>query len=333
MRNLIVLCIVAVAALRGGLLSAETLDGWLLAQVKKDEQLLSDALSQTGGHSLELLRDSRTYIPFFLEAPRSHVSALTEYKLLFDAWRNDNGQSFLPGGYIYRLRFADAPPLYATSAGVWDGTTWRSLDQDKDLVVEPTRVWNGSAGDYLFATMLAGARPKIVVYGQHGEVKREETFDLKAADFEQRVAAAEQIYAGKGSPTLELLSLGEYLENPNASWREVDLSGQFNLRNQQQRDVERKRLKPGLHLTRNVAIEALQSKSSAQEAQRSHASSEPIPEPQTRILVPQPSKPINSPKSTPRPVEESFSLMRLSAVAVVIMAALGLLWPLLRKRK
>jgi hypothetical protein len=310
-------------ALCGWPLSAEPLNDWLSAQIQKDEELLSDANSQINGASLELLRDSRTYMPFFLEAPESHASDLTGYKPLFDAWGNDNGQSFLPGGYIFRLRFADAQPLYATSAGNWDGTTWRSLSLGKDFVVEPARVWNGSGDDYLFATMLAGVPPRIVVYDQHGEVKREESFDVNDADFEQRVAVAEHAYAEKGSPVLEMLSLAEYVENPDASWREVDLSGQFNLRNQQQRDAERERLKPGLHLTRNTAIEALQSKSSPQEPQRLRASSEPMPAPE----------PMKSPKAEPPPVEESPASTRWPVVAVVVVAALGLLWVLLKKRK
>jgi len=325
MRNFIFFGILLMT-LCDGSLSAEPLNDWLLEQMQKDEQLLADALSQTDGHSLELLRDSRTYIPFFLETPRSHASDLTEYKLLFDTWRNDNGQSFLPGGYIYRLRFADAPPLYATSAGDWDGTIWHSLTLSKDFVVDPARVWNGSGTDYLFATMLAGTRPKIVVYDQHGEVKREEAFDVNAVDLEEQVAAAEQTYAGKGCPILEMLSLDEYLENPDEPWREADLSGQFNLANQQQRDTELERLKLRPHLTRNAAIEALQSKSLSQEAQRSHASSEPMPVPQS----PEPTKP---PKATPTPVEESSSSTRWPVLAVVIVAAVGLLWLLLKKRK
>ena len=62
--------------------SAEPLSGWLLEQVQKDEQLL------------KLLKDSRIYMPFFLEAPRGHASALARYNLLFDAWRSDKDQTF-----------------------------------------------------------------------------------------------------------------------------------------------------------------------------------------------------------------------------------------------
>jgi len=325
MRNFILFSIV-VMALGGRLLYADSLNDWILAQVRKDEQLLADAVLQTGGHSLELLKDSRIYMPFFLEAPESHASALMEYKPLFDAWENDNSQKFLSGGYIYRLSFANAPPLYATSAGHWDGIDWHSLDLGKDLAVEPSRVWNGSGDDYLFATSLYGVPPKIVVYDQQGEVKREEAFDANAADLEQRVAAAEQTYVGKGSPILEMLSLAEYVENPDASWRKVDLSGQFNLRNQQQRDAERERLKSAPHLTRNTAIEALQSKSSPQEPQRPRASLEPMPAAQAP-------EPMKSPKAGPTPVEEPSSSTRWLLVAVLVVAALGLLGVWLKKRK
>lgn len=308
--------------------SAESLSDWVLLQVQKDEQLLADALTQTDGHSLELLRDSRTYIPFFLEAPGSHASALTDYEPLFDAWGNDNGQSFLSGGYIYRLMFANAPTLYATSAGFWGGSDWYSLDLGKDFAVEPSHVWNGSGDDYLFATMLAGAPPKIVVYDVQGEIKRVEVFDVNAADLEQRVATAVQTYAEKGSPVLEMLSLGEYLENPDALWREVDLSGQFNLRNQQEREAERERLKPGFHLTRNVAIEELKSKSSREAAQRTSDSSDAMPQ------TAEPEMSTNQKPESLMPVHVSSPApTRWPVVIVLVVTALGLLWVLLKRKK
>ena len=326
MKNFILFSIVAMG-MCGWSRSAEPLNDWLLDQVAKDEQLLSNALSQTDGHSLELLKYARTYVPFFLEPPGNFNFDSQSQKAEFDAWlAKGNRKGFLPGGYIYQLRFADAPPLYATSAGDWDGTTWHSLSLGKDFVVEPARVWNGSENDYLYATMLSGVPPKIIVYDQRGEIMREEAFDVNASDFEQRVAAAEQTYAGKGSPILEMLSLAEYLENPDASWREADLSGQFNLRNQQQRDAERERLKSAPHLTRNAAIEALQSQSPPQETQRPHASSEPMPAPKAP-------DPIKSRKAEPTPVEESPPPPRWPLVAVVIVSVLGLLWVLLKKRK
>jgi len=297
-----------------------------LGEVKRDEQLLADALSKTDGHSLELLKESQSYVPFFLEAPESHVFASNEYKPFFDTWRNDNGQIFLSGGYLYRLRFSDAPPLYGTSAGYWGGSDWYSLDLGKNFVVEPSRVWNGSGDDYLFATTVAGVPPKIIVYDKHGEVKREEVFDVNVADLEERVAAGEQAFSANGSPILEMIALAEYLKTPDGSWRKVDLSGPFNLRNQQQRDAERERLKPGVNLTRNEAIKALQSKLSPQAAQRGHALSESQPGP------PALEKPgeRNPARSTPAGVSPSATLW--PAVSAVV-TVLGLLWVALKKRK
>ncbi len=323
MRNIILFGIV-VTSLYGRSLSAESLNDWLLAQVQKDEQRLIDAHSQTDGRSLELLRDSRTYIPFFLEAPGNHASDLAEYKQLFDAWGNGSAQGFLPGGYIFRLRFSDAPPLYAASAGSWDGKVWHSLDLNKDLIIESARVWSGSRNDFLYATTVAGVLPKMIVYDQHGEVKREEVFNVNDADFEQRLAAAELTYAGKGTPILEMLSLAEYLENPDASWREADLSGQFNFRNQQQRKAERERLESRPYLTRRGAIKVLKWKSSPQEPQQPSTSS-------GQMSVPQAPESIKSSKATQTTVEVSSPPP--GWLVVVVVAVLGLLWVWLKKRK
>ena len=309
--------------------SSEQLSAWLLGEVKRDEQLLADALSKADGHSLELLKESPSYVPFFLEAPGSHIFASNVYKPFFDTWKNDNGQIFLSGGYIYRLRFSDAPPLYATSAGYWGGSDWYSLDLGKDFVVEPSSVCNGSGDDYLFATTVAGVPPKIIVYDKHGEVKREEVFDVNVADLEERVAAGEQAFSEKGSPLLEMISLAEYLKTPDGSWREVDLSGPFNLRNQQQRDAERERLKSGVNLTRNEAVNALQSKLSPQAAQRGHALSESRPGP------PATEKPgeRNPARSTQAGVSPSATLWPAVAAAVAVVSVLGLLWVALKKLK
>lgn len=323
MRSLIVFIISLIGFCRY-VCSSEEISVWLLGEVKRDEQLLADALSKTDGHSLELLKESPSYVPFFLEAPGSHVFAANEYKPFFDTWENGNGQIFLSGGYIYRLRFSDAPPLYATSAGYWGGSEWYSVDFGKDFVVEPSSVWNGSGDDYLFATSVAGVPPKIIVYDKHGEVKREEVFDMNGADLEERVAAGEQAFSEKGSPILEMISLAEYLKTPDGSWRKVDLSGQFNLRNQQQRDAERERMKPGVNLTRNEAIKALQSKLSPPAGQRGHALSESLPGP------PESEKPgeRNPARSTPARVSPSATLW--PAVAAVV-SVLGLLWVALKK--
>lgn len=323
MKNFILFCI-TVMIIHGRPLHAESLDDWILAQVQNDEQLLSNAFSQTDGHSIDLLKYSRTYVPFFLEPPANYAFDSVS-KAAFDAWfAEENRKGILPGGYIYRLRFDGASPLYAASAGNWEVETWYSIDLNKDLIVESASVWSGSGADYLYATMLTGVPPRLVVYDRQGEVKSEEVFDVNAADLEQRLKAAKQAYAEKGAPILEMLSLAEYLENPDASWREVDLSGRFNLRNQQQRDTERERLKSGLHLTRSAAIEALRSKLSSQEVQRPDASSE---------SVPQAPGPIPSSQAEPTPLEEPLSSTRWLVAAVGVFTALGLLWVFLKKRK
>jgi hypothetical protein len=168
--------------------------------------------------------------------------------------------------------------------------------------------------------------PKIIVYDKHGEVKREEVFDVNVADLEERVAAGEQAFSEKGSPLLEMISLAEYLKTPDGSWREVDLSGPFNLRNQQQRDAERERLKSGVNLTRNEAIKALQSKLSPQAAQRGHALPESLPGPPASEKLGE----RNPARATAAGVSPSATLW--PAVAAVV-AVLGLLWVALKKRK
>lgn len=62
------------------------------------------------------------------------------------------------------------------------------------------------------------------------------------------------------------------------------------------------------------------------ESQRPRASSEAMPVPQTP-------EPMKSPEAGPTPVEESPISIRWPVVVVVIVAALGLLWVLLKKRK
>lgn len=237
---------IALFALLGGSVAAETLDEWLLQKLRTDEQLQMDAISQTNGHSVDLLKSSRTYVPFFLDPPRNVASASPTQKLSFETWGRE--RVLLPGGYIFRMRFQNAPSLYVTSAGEWSGT-WRSLSLEKDIKIEPCRIWEGVEGEYLYATKLAGTTPRLIFYSQQGEVMREEVLD---------VSAAEAVYPPGSMPVLELLSLAEYLLDPKAAWRVVDLSGQYNFRNQEERDTERERLKTMRPLSRSAAIQMLQ---------------------------------------------------------------------------
>lgn len=320
---------ITLLVLQAGNVTAETLNKWLSGQVRAEEHLLADALSYTGGHSLDLLKDSRTYVPFFLEPPRNSAFVSAEQKASFDAWIKDTPSSFLPGGYIFRLRFNSAPPLYATSAGEWSGNTWHSLVLAKDFTIESDRVWDGSGGDFLYATLLAGVPPRLIVYDQRGEIKREDVFDVSAPDLEQRVEATAKTYSRNRRPVLELLSLAEYLENPDTPWRAAETSGQFNLRNQEQRDEERKMLKFVKPLSRNAALEALQQRApqqmpppSAKPTTMPHLSQTPLPTP--------PASPAKA--ELPTPKEAPSNMAWLYSLAAIILAGLGLVAYRNRKR-
>ncbi|RYZ92173.1 MAG: hypothetical protein EOP06_05075, partial [Proteobacteria bacterium] len=250
------LCIFLMAVMMGSA-AAGTLNQWLAEKIQQDEQLLVEALAMTGGHSLDRLKDAKTYVPFFLEAPKGVVFASAEQKEAFETWMKDSGQGFLSGGYVYRLRFKAAPPLYAMSSGEWDGNAWHNIALGRDVTVEPKNLWESSDGDYLYATLLGGVPPRLVIYDQNGEIARQESFDAFAADFEQRLETAIAPYSSSGKPILEMISLAEYLQQPKPSWRAVDTSGQFNLRNQHQRADEQERLKQIGPLTRSAAVSAL----------------------------------------------------------------------------
>lgn len=252
------LCALLIVALLAASASAETLNEWLAEQVRTDEQLLADSLSGVGGHSLSLLKDARTYVPFFLEAPKNFTFSSADQRKSFEAWIEKNRSGFLPGGYIYRLSFNAAPPLYATSAGEWSGTTWRSLALGREITLDPQHAWSGANGDYLYATLLSGVRPRLLVYDHRGEMKHQEVFDAATANFEQRLDAALKPYSQNSKPMMEMVSLAEYLKDQNAPWRAVDISGQFNLRTQQQRPDEQERLKKTIPLTRTTTISLLQ---------------------------------------------------------------------------
>ena len=202
------LCIFFMIAMVGSA-AAETLNQWLAGQVQRDEQLLVDAIAQTGGHSLDLLKDSKTYVPFFHEAPKAATFASAEQKAGFDALMRASGDDFFAGGYVYRLKFKTAPPLYAVSAGEWSGRSWHSIALGKDVQIEPGNVWERPNGDYLYTTLIPGVRPQLISYNQSGEVAVQDAFNATAADFEQRLQAAIAVYKDSGKPVLEMICLVE----------------------------------------------------------------------------------------------------------------------------
>ena len=250
--------VLALLASPAATLAAESLDDWIARQIRTDEQVLAQALAETGGRSVGLLQESRTYIPFFLEPPSGFTFETEGQRSAFADFVRAESQTFLPGGYLFRISFEGAPPLYALSGGEWTGTTWRSIDLAKDFTVEPQRLWAGGSG-YMYATLLTGAPPRLIVYGRSGEILREEVFDVSVVDFEQRAELAVQPFAQDGKPLLEMISLNEYVADSAAAWRAVDTSGPFNFRNQQERNDEEARLKTVPRLTRESLIQALQS--------------------------------------------------------------------------
>lgn len=317
------LCIFLMAAMMGSA-TAETLNQWLADQVRRDEQLLVDALTQTGGHSLDMLKEAKTFVPFFLEAPKGVTFASAQQKEAFEAWMKESSQGYLAGGYVYRLKFKTAPPLYAVSAGEWSGNTWHSIANGKDVQIEPGNIWESSDSDRLYTTLLAGARPKLISYNQDGKVAHQETFDASALDLDKRLQAAVAPYASSGKPSLEMISLVEYLKQPNAEWRAVDTTGQFNLRNQHQRADEQERLRQVGQLTRGEAVSGL-STNAATTTQTT-----PTPPP-PMVQPPAPKKALEAKPATPS--EEPTSSTPWSIIVVLIVAATGLLWLLVKKRK
>lgn len=251
--------ILLLATFMTGDATAETLSQWLAGQLRADEQLLSDSLSQVGSHSFGLLKGAQNYVPFFLEPPQGTTFASAEQKASFEDWvKEEHSAGFLPGGYIYRLKFKTAPTLYATSAGYWEGETWRCLALGKDIAMDPQHAWEMTESDGFYGTLLAGMTPRLIVYDQKGELKRQDAFDPSMEGWEQRLEAAISSYSRHEKPVLEMISLSEYLNGLDAPWRTVDLTGRFNLRNQQHRPDEQERLKLVGPLTRSSALSTLQ---------------------------------------------------------------------------
>lgn len=318
------LCILFIAAIMGSA-AAETLNQWLGKQVQRDEQLLVDTLEQTGGHSLDLLKHAKTYVPFFPEAPEGIVFGSPEQKEEFETWMKDSDQDVLSGGYVYRIKFKVAPPLYAMSAGEWDGNDWHSLTLGKDVRIETSNLWESTDANYLYTTLLSGSRPQLVSYDHRGEVAKKVAFDISDSYFEQQLQAAIAPYSSSEKPVFEMISLAEYLQNPNAIWRTLDISGQFNLRNQHKRPDEQERLKQIGHLTRSAVVGALMTDTAT--------TYQPKPTLRPPPFVRPPPKQSAETKLSPIRSENPASSTPWSVIVILIAATIGLAWLLLKKRK
>jgi hypothetical protein len=305
--------------------SAATLNDWISSEIATDERLMEDAFSQKDGLSLELLKFSKTYVPFFLEKPSSlELATKVDDDVLFEALFERYKGRHHPGGYVYRLKFKAAPPLYAMSAGEWDGNDWHSLSLVNDLEIEDSQVWESLKRDCLYTTLLAGPRPRLISYNRSGEVAHQETFDVSDNDFEQQLQAALAPYSSSEKPVLEMISLAEYLQQPNAIWRLLDVSGRFNLRNQHQRPDEQERLKQIGHLTRSAAVSALTTDTAT--------THQPKPTLRPPPFVRPPQKQSAEPKLSPTGSLQPTPSMPWSLIVILMAAATGLAWLLLKKR-
>lgn len=305
---------------------SDTLNSWIASEIDADAELLADALAHRGGTTVELLKNSRFYVPFFLEAPQNFTFSAPEQKSSFDRFIKANTSEFLSGGYIFRLSFNKAPALYALSAGNWEpgAKKWHSLALQKNFAIEPGQVWSDGSNDYLYATIVGPPPPRLLVYGQDGEIQREEVFDASSKDFEQRMDAALKPYSQNNKPVLEMISLAEYLENRDAPWRPAEISGQFNLRNQQQRPDEQKRLRQSGQLTRTVTIDFLQP------TQENTPSTSPPVTP--ALMTPAPvAMPAALPSSTAKETESSRSLP-IVPMAILAAVIVGIVLYLLRRK-
>lgn len=321
----IITLFLAVCSICSTSLRAETLNNWILSKIQSDEQLWKDAISGAGGHELKLLESSKFYVPFFMELPSGVDSLTGRDATLFGDWKILEDKTLLPGGYILRLRFKSVAPLYTMSAGNWESDAWHSIAIGKDVKIESTDTWEVSNGEYLYATLLAGVWPRLIIYDQNGEVARQESFDASAADFEKQLEAAIAPYSSSEKPVLEMISLAEYLQQPNPLWRAVDTSGQFNLRNQHQLADEQERLKQIRHLTRSAAVSALITDTVTT------TQTTPSPKPPSEEQPPAPKT--TEAKPAQLSSKEPASSMPWGVILIFIVAAIGLAWLLLKKRK
>lgn len=237
---------------------AAPVDAWVLEEIERDESVLRSAVAKTDGRDFRLLEQSTTYIPFFLETPDvggdqddHDIGSISDF---FGGQKS----MFLAGGYLYKIDFGNASPLYGLSSGEWQGRNWYSPDFAKDIEVNPLQVWSGHGGnDYSYASILSGVPPRLVVFDQGGEIKEERAFDISHPALLSEIEAAAKVYSLSGEPKLEMVSLAEYLRNDHPSWRKVEMTPSYNFRNQQERPEEIVRLSEVGKLTRREAVSKL----------------------------------------------------------------------------
>lgn len=253
--SLVLACALVQSALAG------PLDKWMLEKIEADEKLLRAAVLRENGRDIQLLENSTTYVPFFVEPPDFGSEPQSYDRRPMTAFFNQQDASLLAGGYLYRIAFGNGSALYGLSGGNWDGKAWFSPNFGKELEIDPLKVWAGSGGaDFAYATILSGVPPRLVLFGGNGEVKEEHRFDLSDPDLVSKIQDAESQYSSAGEPALEMVSLAEYLRDDDPSWRSVEVTSSFNLRNQHKRPEEIERIGEIEKLTRNEAEGELRSR-------------------------------------------------------------------------
>ena len=244
-------------------LKADSIDVWLLGKIERDEEQLTWALRGENGYSVELLPSaSRWSAPLFLEQPSLSGSwdVGTEYIAeLGDYFAKERKSGHLAGGYLYLVTFSDGSALYSLSAE--GARKWFSPIFNREVEIAPRKVWAGAPGaDFSYATILSGVPPRLVLFDGNGEVKEEHRFDLSDPDLASKIQDAANQYSSAGEPTLEMVSLSEYLREENPSWRSVEITSAFNFRNQHKRPEEIERIEEIQKLTRDEAKGELRSR-------------------------------------------------------------------------
>ena len=235
---------------------ADDLKNWIAKQIREDEALLADALNETNGRSIDLLKSSPSYVPFFLDQPNNNGEGAESIGHHLDR----DPTKFVSGGYVFRLRFEEAQPLYALSGGDWAAEKWYSPRFNSELGINGLEVWAGDSGsEFSYASYIRGMPPRIVVYDLKGK-SVEKTFHPSDEDFSASLEVELALYSNQQKPTLELVTLAEFLKNEDLNWRPAAINSNYNFRNQHFRPEEAEYIIDANELNRNEAINILSNK-------------------------------------------------------------------------